>query len=212
MSNPEHRRRSAVLVGLWAALTMPCVAFGAAQPASESLAANLPRSVGGTTNPTLQDALQKVMFPGVTINVQERCVDVEGSVCLHRGGLELVACTKGTKEHESIVMIEAKPMHIHAALLLLGARPGSPATRKQWVDQPERWTDVPPRGGRWTFIWCSRAGRGRWSSAPSAISSPPPAADPMTRLLRTGRGGSRRTPFCLPVPSCMAMGLGRDGT
>ena len=83
----------------------------------------------------------------MAINVQERCVDVESSVCLHRGALELVACTKGTKEHESIVAIEAKPVHIHAALLLLGAKPGSPATRQQLGDQVGRWIDVPPHGG-----------------------------------------------------------------
>ena len=74
-------------------------------------------------------------------------MDVESSVCLHRGALELVACTKGTKEHESIVAIQAKPMHIHAALLLLGAKPGSPATRQQLGDKSERWFDVPPSGG-----------------------------------------------------------------
>jgi len=61
--------------------------------------------------------------------------------------LGLVACTKGTKEHESIVAIKAKPVHIHAALLLLGAEPGSPATRQQLGDQAERWIDVPPSGG-----------------------------------------------------------------
>ncbi|MCC6233284.1 MAG: hypothetical protein IT580_11615 [Verrucomicrobiales bacterium] len=83
----------------------------------------------------------------MTINVQERCVDVECSVCLHQGELELVACTKGTKEHESILAMEAKPMHIHAALLLLGAKPGSPARRQQLEGQAERWIDVPPNGG-----------------------------------------------------------------
>lgn len=38
-------------------------------------------------------------------------------------------------------------MHIHAALLLLGAKPGSPATRQQFGDKSERWIDVPPSGG-----------------------------------------------------------------
>ena len=38
-------------------------------------------------------------------------------------------------------------MHIHAALLLLGAKPGSPATRQQLGDESERWFDVPPSGG-----------------------------------------------------------------
>jgi hypothetical protein len=145
--NQEHRKKPAGLVRWWTALTMPCVALCAAEPTSEALATNRPGSAGGATTVTLPAALQQLNFPGVAINVQERCVDVESSVCLHRGELELVACTKGTKEHESIVAIEAKPVHIHAALLLLGAKPGSPATRQQLGDQAGRWIDVPPSGG-----------------------------------------------------------------
>lgn len=128
-------------------LMMLCVALGATESSSEVPSTNRPGAVGGATNAAIQAALEKLKFPGVVINVQERCVDVESSVCLHRGSLELVACTKGTKEHESIVAIEARPMHIHAALLLLGAKPGSPAMRQQLGDQAERWFDVPPSGG-----------------------------------------------------------------
>ncbi len=147
MDNQKYRKKPAGFVRWWVALTMPCVTLCAAEPTPEALSTNRPGSAGGATNATPQAALEKLQFPGVAINVQERCVDVESSVCLHRGALELVACTKGTKEHESIVVIEAKPMHIHAALLLLGAKPGSPATRQQLGDQAERWIDVPPRGG-----------------------------------------------------------------
>jgi hypothetical protein len=130
-----------------AVLTMFFVALAAAESSSETLSTDRPGAAGGATNASLQAAVEKLKFPGVTINVPERCVDVDGSVCLHRGTLELVACTKGTKEHESIVAIEAKPKHLHAALLLLGAKPGSPATREQLGDQAERWFDVPPSGG-----------------------------------------------------------------
>jgi hypothetical protein len=49
----------------------------------------------------------------VKINPEEWCVDVEAKVCLREGLLELVACTKDTKEHESLVVVEAKPSHIH---------------------------------------------------------------------------------------------------
>jgi len=80
------------------------------------------------------------------INFRERCVDVEGAVCLHQGLLELIACTKGTKEHESIVVIKAKPMHIHVSLLLLGAKNGNPAMRKPTNEEGTRLIDVPPRG------------------------------------------------------------------
>jgi len=147
MDKQEHRKKPAGLVRLLAALTMPCVALCAADPTPVTRPTNQPGLGEGATNSHLAAAPSKLKFPGVAINLQERCVDVEGSVCLRRGPLELVACTKGTKEHESIVVIEAKPVHIHAALLLLGAKPGSPATRQQLGDQAGRWIDVPPSGG-----------------------------------------------------------------
>ncbi|MFU8847202.1 MAG: YdjY domain-containing protein [Opitutales bacterium] len=62
----------------------------------------------------------EVKLPGLRINAEERYIDIEAEVCLEKGGLELVACKVGTKEHESIVSVEAQPMHIHIALLLLG--------------------------------------------------------------------------------------------
>ena len=96
--------------------------------------------------PATKPPRKNVKLPGLVIDFQKRCVDLEGSICLDRGFLELVACTKGSKEHESIVAIEARPMHVHAALLLLGARPGNPAMRKPIDEQGKRWIDVPPKG------------------------------------------------------------------
>jgi hypothetical protein len=147
LTNQKHRTGPAGFVRLWAALTMPCVALSAAKPTPGALSTNRPGSAGSATNAIIQSALQQLRLPGMTMNFQERRVDVESSVCLHRGALELLACTKGTKEHESIVAINAKPVHIHTALLLLGAKPGSPATRQQLGDRAERWIDVPPSGG-----------------------------------------------------------------
>ena len=67
------------------------------------------------------------------------------SVCV-KGLLESIACTKGSKEHESIVAIEARPMHIHVSLLLLGAQNGNPAMRKPTNEEGTRWIGIPPRG------------------------------------------------------------------
>lgn len=95
----------------------------------------------------LEAALDKLKLPGVKINLKERCVDVDGSICLDQGALELIACTKNSKEHESIVTIDAKAKHIHAALLLLGAKPGNPAMQKPVDKERTRWIHVPPKGG-----------------------------------------------------------------
>ena len=94
----------------------------------------------------LEEALSRLKLPGVKINLKEKSVDVDASISLQSGLLELIACTKDTKEHESIFMVEAKPSHIHTALLLLGAKPGNPAMRHVTEEDPPRFVDVPPRG------------------------------------------------------------------
>lgn len=93
-----------------------------------------------------QDAIQSVKMPGIEIHPVERTVDVDAEVCLDEGALELIACTKDSKEHESIVVIQARPSHIHAALLLLGARNGQPAMRRPLDEAMTRWEDIPPKG------------------------------------------------------------------
>jgi len=87
-------------------------------------------------------------LPGLKINLEEWCVDIEARTCLKEGMLELVACTKGTKEHESIVAVEAAARDIHAALLLLGAEAGRPAHSKSIGNSGTMWVPVPPSGGK----------------------------------------------------------------
>jgi hypothetical protein len=94
-----------------------------------------------------KDPGEALELPGLKIRVKERCVDVDATVCLETGMLELIACTKGSKEHEAIISVDAKAAHIHAALLLLGAKPGNPAMRKPVDKEGTRWVDLPPRGG-----------------------------------------------------------------
>ena len=62
------------------------------------------------------------------INRKQKQVAVDGEVCLTRGYLEMFACIKNTKEHESIVALDSKAFLIHTALLAVGAKPGTPAT------------------------------------------------------------------------------------
>lgn len=85
-------------------------------------------------------------LPGLKVNLEEWCVDVEARRCLKEGMLELVACTTGTKEHESIVAVESKARDIHAALLLLGAEAGRPAHSKSIGNEGTLWVPVPPSG------------------------------------------------------------------
>lgn len=78
------------------------------------------------------------LFPNVTVHAPERWVEFAGIVPISTSPdvpgapdpdvlLELVATTPpGGRDHESLVLTEAKPSHVHAALLVLNLQPGSP--------------------------------------------------------------------------------------
>ncbi len=68
----------------------------------------------------------------IWINETKKKVMVRGSICLTEGPLEMFACPLQTKEHESVVAVEAKSSEIHACLVALGFEPGNPV---QW--QPD---------------------------------------------------------------------------
>lgn len=62
----------------------------------------------------------------VWIDPKRKWVVVDGIVCLREGQLEMFACPRDTKEHESIVAVNAKARYVHAALLAVGSRVGHP--------------------------------------------------------------------------------------
>lgn len=74
----------------------------------------------------------------VWIDAEQKAVLIDGQVSLREGMLEMFACTRNTKEHESVVSANTKAYLVHAALLRLGAEPGHPV---RWVPKYE-----PPQG------------------------------------------------------------------
>jgi hypothetical protein len=86
----------------------------------------------------------------VWLDTKRKAVVVDGQVCLREGQLEMFACPKGTKEHESVVSLNCKAEEVHAALLAAGAKPGTPVSfdpeykpaRGQIVDIYVLWNDA----------------------------------------------------------------------
>jgi len=72
-----------------------------------------------------EDVVIKTL-PGIVVDTKAREVRLEGTVCLQEGALELFVCSEGTREHESVVVVKAKPSHVTFALSLLGLQPGKP--------------------------------------------------------------------------------------
>jgi len=62
----------------------------------------------------------------VWVDAKRKRVVMLGEVALRKGFLELFACLKGTKEHESIVSIDTSATLVHTALLAVGAEAGHP--------------------------------------------------------------------------------------
>ena len=84
------------------------------------------------------------LLPGVRVDREAGWLEFEGEVAIDCHDpdtptvyLELVACTPDTREHESLVVTKVAPSSIHAGLLALGARPGSPG-RVEWDGQTAR--------------------------------------------------------------------------
>jgi hypothetical protein len=55
-----------------------------------------------------------------------RRVRVAAEVVFREGALEMLMCRKNTKEHESVLHCDIDARELHTALLLTGAKPGSP--------------------------------------------------------------------------------------
>lgn len=85
----------------------------------------------------------------IWVTADRKLVVMLGEVCLREGLLELFACAKNSKEHESIIALDIKPYLIHAALLVIGAKKGRPVQYTPEFIPPEgekitvhlRWLD-----------------------------------------------------------------------
>lgn len=65
-------------------------------------------------------------LPGIEVDTKAREVRLKSEVVLRTGALELFVCSEGTREHESVLAVRARPSHVTFALSLLGLDPGKP--------------------------------------------------------------------------------------
>lgn len=89
----------------------------------------------------------------VLLDAANKKVVLRGELCLREGLLEMLVCKAKTKEHESIVSVDADAYVIHAALMALSAKPGTPVKF-----QPEY---TPPTGQKIDIYlgWTDEFGR-----------------------------------------------------
>ncbi len=126
----------------------------AADPAKADAATAQTTSAPSSRRPAKDPPGMRRLMPDadVWIDPKNKRVVVDGVVCLREGQLEMFACPRGTKEHESIVAVDAKAHVVHAALLAVGAEPGSPS-QFQPSYKPASGTEI-----EITVIWTDKHG------------------------------------------------------
>ena len=114
----------------FALTTSPCLAQWVGR---EAILKEVEKTFGDPPNMIRLDPVSRVWA-----DKENQRVVVDGYVALRTGQLEMLACPVGTKEHESIFAVFSKAQIIHAGLLAVGAKTGSPV---KW--EPEY---TPPTG------------------------------------------------------------------
>lgn len=85
----------------------------------------------------------------VLLDKANRKLLLKATLCLREGVLEMLVCPKQTKEHESVLSLDARAEVVHAGLLALGAKPGKGVRHEPQYQPPEgekleifvTWTD-----------------------------------------------------------------------
>lgn len=102
------------------------------------------------TMPATFPVAQAAGLGHLKIDVANRTIEMDAVVVLTDGALELLVCSAGTKEHESILATRARPSHLHAALLALGLLPGRAA---HWAHAPDGKAVQAPPAGAGVEVW-----------------------------------------------------------
>ena len=85
-----------------------------------------PLETKGSADDPVQTNPVRAFAPGVRIDWKHQIVEVDAKVVLRQGPLELLACSPQTREHESIFVVAAQPIHVFQAMGLVGLEAGRP--------------------------------------------------------------------------------------
>jgi hypothetical protein len=112
-----------ILAALCVVLAAAC---GCAAPTSVDPKPDVETPSKSTAPINIADRADMKLVNGLSINQDTGEVLVRGQVAIRQGFLEQLVCFKGTREHESLVVVNVAASNIHAALLAVGASAGHP--------------------------------------------------------------------------------------
>jgi len=73
----------------------------------------------------------------VTVDTEQREATVRGWINMNTGVIEYLACSAGGKLHESLLVLDVKPIHLQVALILLGLESESSLERQSELNPPK---------------------------------------------------------------------------
>jgi len=178
------------LVASWLVLLGACTLISAADERPAERPPAPPQAVSLSIEPS---PTAKPLNPNRTVwlDVANKKVVLSGSLCLREGLLEMLVCKQQTKEHESIIAIDADAYVIHAALVALGAKPGTPVRFQPEFQSPTgqkidifiSWTDDFGRPHRYAAQQLIRKATQRYYTA---------VIDPLPKELKIDNRGDLR--------------------
>lgn len=74
------------------------------------------------TNPIEKIDEFRYRIGNVTLDSKKRELSIPGMINMEKGVVELLACARGGKTHESILVLDIIPYHLQVSLLLLGLK------------------------------------------------------------------------------------------
>jgi hypothetical protein len=80
-------------------------------------------------------------FPFLKVDAKAKQIRIECESLRVENPLEFFLCVAGSVEHEAVLRSKVKPSHLHAALLMLGLKPGEPV---RFSEAANKW--LPPHG------------------------------------------------------------------
>lgn len=78
-------------------------------------------------SPAPADDFQKLLASlGVGYQPGEKRLELAGTINMQKGLIEVLACAAGGKTHEALIVLDCVPSGVHAGLLALGLKAGTP--------------------------------------------------------------------------------------
>ena len=87
--------------------------------------------------PAAARAEEPIKRGGARLYVNAKRIEIDGKFCLAEGPIELLACGRGGKEYESIIVLNVNPKILHLLMVFMGLKPGTAGSGPRFQGDPD---------------------------------------------------------------------------